>query len=139
MHSRRWIVGLAAICGFLATSLAGGQRQQPSPEELKERLTKQLQEMAERLKLSEEQKEQIRAILEAQVKEMQELREKTMSEGRSQSSMSQMREGMQKIQKDTDANLEEILTAEQMAEYKKIRQEQQEERRKRMRDRRPGR
>ena len=62
-----------------------------------------------------------------------------MSEGRSRSSMGKMREGMQKIQKETDTQLEEILTAEQMAEYKKIRQEQQEERRKRMRDQRPGR
>ena len=76
MHRRSWVVGLAVICGFLATSLAGGQRQQPSPEELKERLTQQLQEMSERLKLSEGQKEQIRPVLEAQVKELQELREK---------------------------------------------------------------
>ncbi len=120
-----------ALAMSLGATLAWAQ-ERPTRAEMEQQATKRMQEMRERLQLTDEQEEQVQPILAESAKRTREMLERYMSQGRSPSTMSQMREEMQKLQKENRAKLEEILSAEQLLEYDTIQQEWREERRRRM-------
>lgn len=93
-------------------------------------MERRLEAMKERLKLSDEQLEKVRAVYKEQFAKMRELREKAMESG----DRSAMRAEMRKLREETDAKILELLDDTQKAEYKKM----QEEMREKMRQRRGG-
>jgi Spy/CpxP family protein refolding chaperone len=88
---------------------------------------KVLEAMKERLKLTADQEQKIKAIFEDHEKQMVPLREKLRSGGDRAASRSEIRE----LRQSTDAKVAEVLTAEQKPEYQKMQQEMRDK----MRDR----
>ena len=117
------VVLLALVVTFAFASPAAAFRKGPkkSPEEI-------LAHMTDRLELSDEQAEQIRPIIEDQVTKRSELFEKYHEQGRE--SRGQMRSEMRTLMEETDKQLEPILSADQMAELKKMREERHQRMRK---------
>lgn len=91
------------------------------------RLERVMQELTDRLSLSEEQVGRIRPVLDEQSDRMAALWKKAGERG--PEGMGSMRGDMERIMKETEEKLEKILTADQMREYRKM----VEERRERMR------
>ncbi|UCF56761.1 MAG: hypothetical protein JSW15_11940, partial [Deltaproteobacteria bacterium] len=89
--------------------------------------------MKGRLKLTQEQETSVRRILEASIKE----REKTIEKykGRGRSEVSSLRQEMGELDKSVEKDLSEILTKEQMEEYRRIQEERRLEKRSEMRRR----
>lgn len=85
----------------------------------------QLKMYTERLKLSADQQEKVKKLLEEQGAAFRKLRD----EARQGGDRSAMREKMMKLREDSDKQMSEILSKEQADEYKKM----MEERRSRMR------
>jgi len=108
------LLALAVTFAFASPAAAFRKGPKKSPEEI-------LAHMTDRLQLSDEQAEQIRPIIEDQVTKRRELFEKYHEQGRE--SRGQMRSEMQSLVEETDKQLEPILSDEQMAELKKMREE----------------
>lgn len=89
----------------------GGGRRMRNAEE-------QLNQLSEQLKLTEEQKPQVKAALEEQNKKLTELR------GDSGVAQEDRRTKMQTIREETTKKLKEILTPEQFKKYGEIQQQQ---------------
>jgi hypothetical protein len=89
-----------------------------------------------RLNLTAEQSTDLKAILEAQYEKAQEMFEAVSGQGRE--AMMEMRPKMEQLQKETSERVEELLTEDQIPEYRKIQEEIREQRRTRMRQRQPG-
>src|SRR5882672_4588806 len=106
-------LGSLVACSNLAMAQdqkPGGGRRGPSVEQRMERMT-------EELKLTDEQKPKVKAVLEDSQKKQQELF--------SDSSVSRedRREKMRGIRDNEDKKLKEILTADQYAKHEKMREE----------------
>ena len=108
------LLALAVTFAFASPAAAFRKGPKKSPEEI-------LAHMTDRLELSDEQAEQIRPIIEDQVTKRSELFEKYHHQGRE--SRRQMRSEMRTLIEETDKQLEPILSDEQMAELKKMREE----------------
>ncbi len=93
---------------------------QPTPEQMKERMAIRTDTLIQQLNLTAEQQEPVRAILEASNTKRMELRDKARESG----SFAGMREDMTALNEETAMKLGEVLTEEQMAQYKKIQEEQ---------------
>jgi len=112
------ITGLAlgglVACSNLAVAQdqkpGGGRRGGPTVEQRMERMT-------EELKLTDEQKPKVKAVLEDSQKQRQELR------GDSSLSQEDRRGKMQGIMDKENKKLKDILTADQFTKYEKIRAE----------------
>lgn len=89
--------------------------------------------MKDRLDLSAEQEAKIRPIIEEEWERRREIIVSYRGERES------MRAAMQWLEKDTESQLAAILTQEQMAEYRQLREEMRQSMREKMRGRRPGR
>lgn len=106
---------LMMICALLfsvityANAQQGGGRMGGTPEERAKRSTDML---AEKLKLSDEQKTKVLAIYTAQGAEMTKAREAAGSD------MSGMREKMTKMNDETNTKIDAVLTAEQKPAFK---------------------
>ena len=87
-----------------------------------------------RLNLTGEQETSLRSILETQSETAQEMISVARAEGRE--AMGAMRPKLQRLQEDTNAQVEALLTEDQIPEYHKIQAEVQEMRRS-MRQQRP--
>jgi Spy/CpxP family protein refolding chaperone len=94
-----------------------------------------LEEYGKRLNLTPEQREKIRPILEAELSRVREIRDKYQTETRRE--RRQMLRELRAVQEDIQKQIEPILTKEQKAEWKKIREERREELRDRGRQGRP--
>ena len=103
------VVGGLVACSSIATAQEGKEsgKRGPSVEQRMDRLTEQL-------KLTDEQKPKVKAVLEEETKKMQELR------GDSSVSREDRIAKMQSIQKETGAKLKGILTPEQYEKYEKL-------------------
>jgi hypothetical protein len=88
-----------------------------------------------RLNLTTEQESQLRSILEIQSEKAQEMMGAAREQGRA--GMQAMRPKMQELQEQTNAQVEALLTEEQIPEYHRIQAEIQEMRRTRMQQRPP--
>jgi Spy/CpxP family protein refolding chaperone len=95
---------------LVANAFSFEGRRGPDPEKMVSHLT---QELA----LSEDQANQIRLILEAQA----EKRQKLFSESSSGGDRRAMREQMRAIHKETDRQIESILTPEQIEQFQDLR------------------
>ena len=103
-----------AIC-LIALSLAplaaharGRGRHEPAPERVVERLSEQLD-------LSDEQAEQVRQILDRRFEERRELRDSHRQE-------------MEEFRAQTEGEIAEVLTAEQLEEMRRLREERRQRR-----------
>ncbi len=90
-------------------------------------MKRRLEMMKERLKLTSDQEDKIRAIYKEQFAKMREMRDKMMESG----DRSAMREQMRKLREETDAKILELLDDTQKAEYKKMQEEMREKMRRR--------
>lgn len=97
-----------------------------------------VEELKERLQLTDEQSQQVEPILKDGATQMHEMRERLRDSGRSREAMQSMREESQKLAKETRAKLEAVLSAEQLETYDALIEERREEHQKRMRDHRQG-
>lgn len=95
-----------------------GQRRTMTEEEVKERSAK----MAEQLKATDEQAKKMEAIDLEFYKKMQVERQNAGGDREA------MRETMQTLSKERDEKYAKVLTAEQMKEYERIREEQRQQR-----------
>jgi Spy/CpxP family protein refolding chaperone len=120
------IFGLALLTPA-ASRLALAQEDQAAPS-----ARKQIENLKERLKLTPEQVEKVKPILEQQRQKLRELREQSGGE-RSRRGRVGMARQARKIRKETDAELKQILSPEQMKELDKIREERRGRARERMR------
>ena len=89
-----------------------------------------------RLNLNDEQEVGIRQILEVQAERGREMFEAVRGQGRD--AMMEMRPKMEELQAETDEQIEALLNEDQVPEYRKLQTEMREQRRSRMRERRPG-
>ncbi|MCZ4223583.1 hypothetical protein [Pedobacter rhodius] len=111
---------LMMICALLfsvityANAQQGGGRMGGTPEERAKRSTDML---AEKLKLSDEQKTKVLAIYTAQGAEMAKAREAAGGD------MSGMREKMTKMNDETNTKIDAVLTAEQKPAFKALLEE----------------
>src|SRR6266850_574312 len=106
-------LGSLVACSNLAMAQdqkPGGGRRGPSVEQRMERMT-------EELKLTDEQKPKVKAVLEDSQKKRQELF------GDSSVAREDRREKMRGIMENEDKKLKEILTADQYAKHEKMREE----------------
>ena len=87
-----------------------------------------------RLNLTSEQETSLRSILETQSEKAQEMI--SVARGQGREAMGAMRPKLQELQEDTNAQVEALLTEDQIPEYHKIQAEVQEMRRS-MRQQRP--
>ncbi len=129
-------IKLDSLALFLVFMLFGSQTLFSQDEKPEDRFQKMFDEVKERLDLTEEQAPKVEAILKAEHDRMNALREKYKDKGRS--GFSDMKDEMDEIQKNTEKYLKDVLTDDQMKEYRKMKEERQEKRRDDRRGRRPG-
>ncbi|HNR11736.1 MAG TPA: hypothetical protein PKM59_00310 [Thermodesulfobacteriota bacterium] len=91
------------------------------------------QKFQERLQLSDEQMEQLRPIISEDMAKRKAILQKYQGHG--QQGYRPMRGELDSLNADTEGKMSQILSAEQMEEYKKLRQEQVERMRERARTR----
>ena len=124
------ILGLAGASITPATEAPSAERRARTQEHARE----QIEELRERLDLTEEQEEQIRPILADAGKQIRKLHSSARDQERSRENMMAMREQAKRIHQETRAKLEPILSSEQLAEYDAIQEEWREEHRAALRD-----
>jgi hypothetical protein len=115
-----------ALTGFLGTLILAGCADQPGP---RGRLNpqEQVQRLAERLDLNDQQKSEIEQILTEQREKFMRLREEYTGE------RAEMREVLRDLRAETDEKITAVLNEEQKEEYR-IMQSERRERRRRPRD-----
>lgn len=124
LNTRNRAVG-AVSAAFLVISLAGcstassqGLRSRPPVKTVGQ----VVEEMSSRLNLTEEQKAQVRPILEEQRKKRAAIMEEYRDQGRG--ARVYMQDDMEALEIDTQVKFAQVLTAEQMEEYRKMVAEQ---------------
>jgi Spy/CpxP family protein refolding chaperone len=124
MFRKIFVLFNVMIFAFLLFSCGQDQpiRQRRSPAESAALLK-------EKLNLNDEQKDQIKQILENQQDKMMELRD-SFSGNRME-----MREAMRELRDETDVRIEEVLTDEQKIKYKEFKEERMQNMRERFRER----
>jgi Spy/CpxP family protein refolding chaperone len=90
---------------------------------LRSQIDRQLREMADSLKLTPDQRAKARPILLDHGYQIMQLRDKYATQEKTPAVTDAMRKEMQVLRDATDANLALVLTGEQMAQYKKKRDE----------------
>ncbi len=116
-------VALAASLTLVATTAFAqgpggpGGRGRMDPAQMMER---QLTDMKDRLKLTDEQTAKVKPVLEAQMKQMAELREKYPRPEPGNPPSEEMMTAMQKMREETNTKIAAILTADQQEEFKKL-------------------
>ena len=127
---------LTLLCMLLASPLYA--QTAASSEEARERIRAQIEESLERLQLTEEQRETVRPILDESFTQRLAVLEKHGIDLENQGAnerpgfrtMRKLGKDMDKVRKDTEEQLQAVLTADQMKVWK----EMEEERRARMRE-----
>ena len=99
--------------------------QERDPDAIKKMMAVQIDTLVQQLNLTAEQEAPVRELLIAQSEQRMELR---MS-ARNSNSRGKVRQRAEALQKETNTKLQELLTDEQMATYKKILEEQRRARR----------
>lgn len=96
--------------------------EQPPKPPTVEDIVSQLQEQ---LNLTDEQVEQVRPIFEKEFEKREELFQKNRGQGQGPESRKAVDEEFQKLQEETEKQLEKIFTEEQMTLYRKMLEERQ--------------
>ena len=141
MHTMRiglLVFGLAMGAALFAQDPPAKQQDKPSKSESDgpkdDRVgqgQKRLAEVQARLKLTPEQQEKVRPIVIEEMKQLRAARDEMQSSGQRPRDRMKAGRKVRSIQDDTEAKLKPILSKEQMAEYKKIREERKAEIRRR--------
>lgn len=137
----RYVVLASALLSMfaLAPAVAQDQPQNPPPDQpqgrqaRREQIQQRLAEMADRLKLTPDQKQRIEPILRDEMSKVRDIRAKYQGQ---QGNRRAMMQEMRAVQGDVDKQLGGILTADQMTELRKMRQENRDRMRENMRERR---
>jgi hypothetical protein len=95
-------------------------------DEQKQEVARRVEELKTRLKLTPEQEEKLGPLVKEEVQKLKAIREKHQGAS-TRSEKRQMLQEMRPVQQHFRAEVEKILTPEQMAEWKKIRDERKEE------------
>jgi len=119
------LLAIGLVASLWLASLTFAQR--PSPEEMKERMAIRTDTLIQQLNLTAEQQDPVRAILEASNTKRLEL----TAQARESGSFGSMREDITALNEETEMELGDVLTEEQLAQYKKIQEEQATQRRRR--------
>ncbi|MDX1983412.1 MAG: hypothetical protein SFV51_24285 [Bryobacteraceae bacterium] len=114
-----WTTLTIAAMAALVTTGAVAQRGEgrPDPARMVER---QVSEMKDRLKLTDDQTGKVKEILTGSMKKMAESREKYGRPQRGEGPSEEMMADMRKNREETDKKLGEVLSKEQMTEYGKM-------------------
>ncbi len=125
MHLRTiFVVGIVLTC--LCGLVMGQER-----ERRKQTAETRMEQLQERLSLTEEQQKEVQPILDEVWANSQELREKARQQEPSAETMRTMREEMGALQTATREKLAKILTEEQLTEYDQMIREEREKMRNR--------
>ena len=133
-----------AACGSSESARSGSDapraeaRAQAAAGDMGARAEAYLDTVSARLDLSAQQEEEVRPVLARSLRERVELMREFREAGRNRESVRQLRSDAQAIERETKAELEIMLTEEQMAEYEELRAEERAQMRERMRQRRGG-
>ena len=119
------LLAIGLVASLWLASLTFAQR--PSPEEMKQRMAIRTDTLIQQLNLTAEQQDPVRAILEASNTKRLEL----TAQARESGSFGSMREDITALNEETEMKLGDVLTEEQLAQYKKIQEEQATQRRRR--------
>lgn len=98
-------------------------RQQSGADQQREEVQQRLERIKERLALTPQQVEQMRPVLEDEVRRLKAVREKYDGSGQSRRARREIARELRDIRSAADERLQKILTEQQMAEMKKIREE----------------
>ncbi len=98
-------------------------RQQSGADQPREEVQQRLERIKERLALTPQQVEQMRPVLEDEVRRLKAVREKYDGSGQSRRARREIARELRDIRSAADERLQKILTEQQMAEMKKIREE----------------
>ncbi|GBC63289.1 hypothetical protein DENIS_4283 [Desulfonema ishimotonii] len=131
LKHKRWVYLFSLMFAWIfcvttlstASAMSHGKMRKKNPEQI-------VSEMKTRLSLTDDQAEKILPVIESQTEKGQALFEKARSQGRE--GRKAMRSEMQALARDTEEQLSAILTDDQMTEYKKMREEQRQKMRQRM-------
>ena len=132
-------LSMLLIAGLITISAAPPDllAQRRGPQDMGAQVDSIMGVYAERLQLTSEQEGEIRGILEGQGARAREMMESARGQGRE--AMMEVREKMGQLQNETSEQVEAVLTEDQIPQYREIQAELQEQRRSRMRQRRPER
>ncbi len=120
------LLAIGLVASLWLAPLTFAQRQMPSQEEMKERMAIRTDTLIQQLNLTAEQQDPVRAILEASNTKQLEL----MAQARESESRMSF-EDRAALNEETEMKLGDVLTEEQLAQYKKIQEEQAAQRRQR--------
>jgi hypothetical protein len=128
MKTSRRVVTLALLLLLLTSALpvaAAAQAQDPNRQQQLEQARDKLQQIKDRLELTPEQTEQVRPVIAEEMQQFKAVRDKYNAGGDSQNRRARLKMGreLKSIQSATDEKLRKILSAKQMDELKKIREE----------------
>jgi len=110
------VVALGSL--MAASNLASAQDQKPGPRGRGPSAEQRLERMTAELKLTDEQKPKVKAVLEASDKKRQEL-----FSGGGSIPREERQEKMRAVRDEEAKKLKEILTAEQYSKYEKLQEE----------------
>ena len=111
----RTLLGSLLLCAVLW--LHPSARAEEAKPAVKERIRERLQEVAKELNLTDEQKEKLKPIVQAEWEKVRELRADTSL------SREQKIEKLKALKEELAPKVKEILTPEQLAKWKEIREE----------------
>jgi len=106
-----------------ATATATKKHASREAAEDKNEMNKHLQQMTKRLKLTDDQAAKVKSIMEAQRAQASELRAKYKGQPVTTESKAEMKKAREDLRADTEAKLSQVLTPDQMTEWKKLRAE----------------
>lgn len=129
MILRSLLFALIALAGITLPAIAA----EPTDAQ-QQALETKIQELRARLALTPEQEQKIAPLLEARNQKLRDLRAKYGDDASRRDKLAMLREG-KAIQKDFDAQLEPILTEEQLKEWQQFRDETRAAARERYRNR----
>jgi len=112
---------LVLVATLWLTPQAFAQGRGFSPEQMKERMAAQTQDLIKQLNLTADQKAPVDSILAQQNDKRLEMFTKARESG---SGMQGMREQMMALDEETASTLSEVLTPDQLTKYKEIREAQ---------------
>ena len=122
-----FVIGIAVVvaaktAGPASKSNATATKQNVRGNKAEEQ-NERIQKMAKRLKLSDDQVAKVQSIMQAGWTEMSDLRAKYDSQPRTPENKAAMEQARKDLHEKTQASLAQVLTADQMTEFKKMRAE----------------
>jgi Spy/CpxP family protein refolding chaperone len=106
-----------------ATAAVTNKQTRSEAAEGKNRRSEHLQKLSQRLKLTADQTASVKAIMDAQWAQSRELRDKYKGQAWTPENKAAMESARKDLRADTDTKLAQVLTADQMTEFKKMRAE----------------